>query len=924
MKKCALLILILLSFKASAQKEANNWFFGRGAGIRFLNDGSVQPLPGSQMNTNEGCSSISDSSGNLLFYTDGRNVWDRNHVLMPNGDYVAGTGLLGDPSSTQSAIIVPKKNNPDIYYIFTVDEPHNLNASVYPNQFTGFYTETETVPGADDGFNNGLNYSVVDLSLTGANGSVGDIVTRNLPLRTYNPDNVSEASYKCSEKVTAVKNKNGSGFWVVTQFTDKFYSFLVNENGVTEAPVITQINPLVPVSGYRRNAIGCIKASPDGKYIAIAHEEIGTVTGGKANNGVVYLYNFDNATGIVSSPVLIASDVNPYGVEFSPKAKKLYVSYDVPGEGFGGEVHQYNLLSTDITASDILIYKGNTATTLQLGPNGKIYKAVNGGNNLDVINYPEEDGLSCNYQPAGVFLQPDMMSIFGLPPFITSLFSAAIIAENLCFNDVVSFSLDVSDDFDSVTWDFGDGTTSTERTPEHQYKIAQIYTITANIVRDGETEIVTDDVTIAPLPPDVQNAVLVQCGLSNGGIAQFNLSQADTQFTAGNSNFTVTYFTTSTDASNNLNAVNAFTNTTNPQVINARVTNKATGCYRILPLTLSVNFTAVPAVTLKRCDDDGTEDGLAFFDLALANVDGGGNPVSYYPSGTDALLEQNEIADINKFANTTPNQQSIYARIESDNACSGLQEIVLIVNPLPDIKVTDSATVCVNTNEYISINAATTGDLRRFEYLWSTGATTRAISINEPGVYTVEITDNSDNDISCSKIRTITVEPSDVAIIDEVIIEDLRDNNTVTVKASPTGGVATTYLYSIDQLDGPWQDSAFFENVTPGLHTVYVYEPNGCGVVKKQISVLSIPKYFTPNGDNSHDYWQVKGINAAMYNASKIYIFDRYGKLVADVDPNGPGWDGQFKGRQLPSTDYWYQLLLSDGRTVKGHLSLVR
>ena len=114
MKKITLLLL-LFTLGASAQKEANNWLFGHFAGIHFLEDGTVEALNGSAMTTNEGCSSISDVNGNLLFYTDGRSVWDRNHVIMPNGDYFAGTGLLGDPSSTQSGIIIPSSDNPDIY-----------------------------------------------------------------------------------------------------------------------------------------------------------------------------------------------------------------------------------------------------------------------------------------------------------------------------------------------------------------------------------------------------------------------------------------------------------------------------------------------------------------------------------------------------------------------------------------------------------------------------------------------------------------------------------------------------------------------------------------------------------------------------------------------------------------------------------------
>jgi hypothetical protein len=91
---------------------AQRGYFGYNAGMRFDVNGNVTALEDGKLETNEGCATISDELGNLLFYTDGRTVYDRNHKIMPNGNYVAGTGLFGDPSSTQSAIIVPKLGDP--------------------------------------------------------------------------------------------------------------------------------------------------------------------------------------------------------------------------------------------------------------------------------------------------------------------------------------------------------------------------------------------------------------------------------------------------------------------------------------------------------------------------------------------------------------------------------------------------------------------------------------------------------------------------------------------------------------------------------------------------------------------------------------------------------------------------------------------
>ena len=293
MNRCLFLFLsFFLSFVCNAQGEASNWYFGQNAGLKFLPDGTVIPLSDGQLFTNEGCSTISDLNGNLLLYTDGKTVWDRNHVIMPNG-----VDLFGDPSSTQSGIIIPKPNSSTIFYIFTVDEPHHENAAVYPNGFTGAYADpnSQNVPLGDDGFNNGFNYSVVDLSVIGTNGSIGDVVSKNNPLITYNTDPFGdEIKYKCSEKITAISDLGTNSFWVVTHFVDKFYAFKVDGTGVNTAPVITTIGSNIGLAGYRRNAIGYLKASPDGNKLAVAHQQNGTEIGNASfSTGTIELFDFN-------------------------------------------------------------------------------------------------------------------------------------------------------------------------------------------------------------------------------------------------------------------------------------------------------------------------------------------------------------------------------------------------------------------------------------------------------------------------------------------------------------------------------------------------------------------------------------------------------------------------------------------------------
>ncbi|OYQ37327.1 hypothetical protein CHU92_08510 [Flavobacterium cyanobacteriorum] len=1118
-----LLILCFLSFSALpalAQGEADNWYFGQKAGIRFLPDGTVVPLNGGQIATTEGCSTISDADGNLLFYTDGRNVWDRNHLKMPNGNYDTGTGLHGDPSSTQSGIIIPNPANPNLYYIFTVDEPHHDNAAVWPNQFNGVYSDQNgTVPAADDGFNNGFKYSIVDLSVTGANGSIGNITIRNRSLTTYNTLSTEEQKYKCSEKITAVKTADGNGYWVITHFIDKFYAFKVDAAGVNEAPVVTTIIPVVPISGYRRNSIGYLKASPDGTKLAIAHNQVGTQTGQVSQNGVVYLYDFNNATGVVSNAVKITDTNSAYGIEFSRETKKLYVTNQ-------GSVLQFNLEAANISLSKVTIVNDGQSGAIQLGPNGKIYRTVNGGLALDVINNPEADGALCDYQSAAQPIggPPDATCTLGLPPFITSVFSVSIQVVNTCLGDQTNLSLNVNTAFDTVKWNFGDGTPETAELTvpaiTHVYAQPGNYTVTATVTKDGTTKTSTKDITIttfpvanapqnlvecdsdnnssatfdltvntplilgsqsstlyevkyynsqanadadtsalaanaymntlnpqtiyarvqskvnpacyvttsftvtaantavvgsdeftlcddaadgddsngrttfnlsqvsqalvinntlfttryyvsladaqaeintlannfyntvpdretvfaritntafpacsaiveihlnvSPLPPAVTGASLTQCDLSvtPDGLTQFNLSEADGQLTGGISGLSVTYFANSADAQNNTAPLPLlFSNTTNPQQITARVGNAQSGCFRLVPLQLIVSANTTTPIVLETCDDDGTEDGFTQFNLREAGIENGANTVTYFATANDALLEQNAVtAD---FTNTLPIQQNVYARIETNNACTALQEIRLFVRRLPDIDITGEALVCLNTRQPVTLDAGVAGNNPSFEYEWSTGATTRTIGVTQPGTYTVTVTSTA-NAARCSRTRTITVTASDVAVITDVDIQDLRNNNIVTVYAAPANNVATEYLYSIDLPDGPYGPSNVFENVSPGIHTVYVYDTNGCGVTAKEIAVLGIPKFFTPNGDGVNDTWNIIGVNALFYRDSKIYVFDRFGKLLADIDPRGQGWTGLYNGTPLPATDYWYVVQLDNGRTVKGHFSLMR
>ena len=173
----------------------------------------------------------------------------------------------------------------------------------------------------------------------------------------------------------------------------------------------------------------------------------------------------------------------------------------------------------------------------------------------------------------------------------------------------------------------------------------------------------------------------------------------------------------------------------------------------------------------------------------------------------------------------------------------------------------------------------------------------------------------------CAVPQTIqvTVNQETLIAIDYTVSPAFANNGIITVLATDPGN----YLYQLD--NGPLQPSNVFQNVPQGEHTVTVYDANGCSLPLKAsgIQVIGYPAYFTPNGDNIHDTWTINGLP----DAARIYIFDRYGKLIKQIAPNGPGWDGTYNGKPLPSTDYWFSVDYyedSKAKTFRSNFSLKR
>ena len=170
---------------------------------------------------------------------------------------------------------------------------------------------------------------------------------------------------------------------------------------------------------------------------------------------------------------------------------------------------------------------------------------------------------------------------------------------------------------------------------------------------------------------------------------------------------------------------------------------------------------------------------------------------------------------------------------------------------------------------------------------------------------------------SCFLKKIITVLESTIATIINIETTDWTQNdNTISIQVEGSGD----YEYSIDGVN--YHDSNIFNNLLIDDYLVYVRDKNGCGIITEEVYLLYYPNFFTPNGDGYNETWQL--LNSSKEPFNRVYIFDRFGKILKELKPNDIGWDGTYNGNPMPSTDYWFIVERQNGKTYKGNFSLKR
>lgn len=432
---CVCIIILLIPLYTKAQKENNNWFFGNQAGVSFSSGSPVALNQGiSAMNAFEGCATISDGAGNLLFYTDGMKIWNRNHQEMQNG-----TGLKGHTSSTQSAMIVRMPYSDHLYMVITV------NGRSGNSQYGAFY-------------------SIVDMRLDNGLGAINSV--KNVELQ-----------YRTDEKITAVLHQNGSFIWILIPDlnSENINAYLLTDTGFIRTPVSNYVN----LSSF--GTVGCLKASPDGKRLALCARWPGRVK-------LLYICNFNALDGRISNGYSFEHE-DIYGAEFSPNGRFLYVGAESRNIG----IAQYDLDagSPALVESTVqYMQKTNSSWTggLQLGPDGKVYFSSFGMNYLGCIPNPDVLYPACGHNENAVHLKGATCK-FGIQNYMIAGQIKPGISYKANVSDCrvrVQFTMKNVLNHTVFNWDFGDSLSAPDLNTDtgiqtlHQYSVPARYLVSVS------------------------------------------------------------------------------------------------------------------------------------------------------------------------------------------------------------------------------------------------------------------------------------------------------------------------------------------------------------------------------------------------------------------------------------------------------------
>jgi gliding motility-associated-like protein len=864
-----------------AQKEANIWYFGNYAGLNF-NTNPPTALTNSVMSTFEGCTSIADKSGNLLFYSDGITVWNKNHQIMTNG-----TGLLGNSSSTQSALVINYPGIDSLYLLFT----------------SGAF-----------GSSNGVCYSTIDMK---QGGSLGAVTIKNTKLVNLS-----------AEKIAAINHANQRDIWVAipAKGSDSIYTYLVTPSGVSLNAVKNTTG--FPILNYNP---GQMKFSNDAKNLAFV----------LPNNGKTIISNFNNSTGTISNTRTISGYNAPYGLEFSPNSQYLYISEEI------GKLFQCLIpnLSTDKAINckmiDSINYP-NLFGQLQLAPDKHIYSVTNGKAYIGVINSPDNYYNSCDYIRNAIDLRGSTNK-FGLPSFYQSYFSPIGFINSIssCLRDssIVSMKIDTTS-IDSINWYIGDTITPII----YGSKIKQFKYLSA----DTSTKIILAKVYSSSTLQKYYGSLITKTYPTFQLMADTTICFGDSiKLKATYSGAKYLWQDSTTDSTylgkksglywvkvDNKGCVKY--DSVNIKVLNLPIVNIGNDTIICGAINYQINSN-YPFAKSYLWSDNSTDSvlninkngdyWLIVNDSGCVNKDTVSIVLKAFPTinlGNDTIICQNKNlmlkanysnanylwSDGSKDSIFEVNKAGKYWLSINDSSCVNADTIEVHYKNLPIVNLGNDTTLCNNATLLL------TAPSNYQSYLWNDLSKENTILVNKEGKYLVIV-----NDSGCEAQDQINIYYLNTPNVN-------LGNDTTICDAFPfylkANSQKANYLWSNILTD------SIIQIIQSGNYWVKVYNVCGTATDTAKIEIIAcncymyLPNAFSPNGNNLNDaFLPISNCEMTHY---QLQIFNRWGVQLFESTNPIISWDGKLNGVLQTNDVYTYQvqvdLVNSNKSAAVKHVSL--
>ncbi len=840
----------------SQTNKANVWCFGDKAGVDFNSGAPVAFARTATTNLIEGSSSMCDEFGNLLFYASGVNAWDKSHVVMPNG-----SGLLGYGSSTQGALITPVIGTCDKYYLFTV----------------GAYEQGANLPG--------LHYSIIDMSLQG-NGTIscplGDIPagSKNIHL--------TPAPLKDSldEKITSVMHSNGTDYWIIVRelATNVYYSYLVTAAGINTVPVQSATGGAPGVGSW----YGYLKPTKDGKQLVGARLWCFNSSGNIPR--FIELIDFNNTTGALSNAqkINVVNDHFWYGVAFSCNDSVIYAT----GAQFFGsyKLYQYQRFAPVVSATETVVTNLSDASSLQLGPDGKIYNFTFIKTSLDVINNPNSVA-SPNFATSIVPLVAGTRSMMGSPNIFhgyerefCNSFSSSGNTNTICLGDSVALGKSHYTTCHSYSWSPAAGLSNTSAlNPIAKPLVPTTYTLTVTTL-NCDTYTDTFRVNVLPLPVAVISGNQYVCA---GSTITLTASSG------------INYNWNTGATTNTISVSPSLTTSYTVVVSDGSCTNTAVTTVTFVPLPVA----AISGLT-SVCIGDSVS--------LSATV------VGAYVWSTGELTPAIKVGPLLNFR----------YYLTSSNICgNAVDSVDIVVHSLPVIVCSAADTICAGQNSILFASGGNTYSW--FPALGLSSTTGNSVNVSPVLSSTYSVVGMDIN--GCVDSCNVQVEVNILPLVNAGASWTIQLGSNVQLSASAGG----TYL---------WSPSAGLSCITcstpiasPTETTTYYLtttDANGCTAMDSLLVTVDlicgkyfIPNVFSPNADGENDVFYVYS-NLKCVKDFSLKIYSRWGEMLFQTDDPQLGWNGIHNGKTMNSDVFVYQLnmiLIDKSEIIKsGNITLLR